>query len=72
MKLYPNPISDLVNVQLTMDNEQLNEIDIQLFDVYGRLLNVVESHGRAALQKNKNSFIYIVRYSEKFSIFASY
>ncbi|MBQ9508482.1 MAG: T9SS type A sorting domain-containing protein [Bacteroidales bacterium] len=24
-----------------MNNEQLNEIDIQLFDVYGRLLEVV-------------------------------
>lgn len=41
MAVYPNPTSDLVNVQLTINNEQLNEIDIQLFDVYGRLLEVV-------------------------------
>lgn len=41
LQLYPNPTSDLVNVQLTINNEQLNEIDIQLFDVYGRLLEVV-------------------------------
>ena len=46
MMLYPNPTSDLVNVQLTMNNEQLEEIGIQVFDVYGRLLNIVET-GRA-------------------------
>ena len=40
MKLYPNPTSDLVNVQLTMNNEQLESIDIQVFDVCGRMLNV--------------------------------
>ena len=46
MTLYPNPTSDLVNVQLTMNNEQLEGVDIQVFDVYGRLLNIVET-GRA-------------------------
>ena len=46
MAVYPNPTSDLVNVQLTMNNEQLDGVEIQLFDVYGRLLNIVET-GRA-------------------------
>ena len=41
MKLYPNPTKDVVNVQLTMNNEQLDEVGIQVFDVYGRLLEVV-------------------------------
>ena len=41
MKLYPNPTSDLVNVQLTINNEQLGEVGIQVFDVYGRLLEVI-------------------------------
>ena len=41
MKLYPNPTKDIVNVQLTMNNEQLERVDIQLSDVYGRLLEVV-------------------------------
>lgn len=41
MKLYPNPTKDLVNVQLTMNNEQLEGVNIQVFDVYGRLLEVV-------------------------------
>jgi hypothetical protein len=43
MTLYPNPTSDLVNVQLTINNEQLEGIEIQLFDVYGRLLDIVET-----------------------------
>lgn len=41
MKLYPNPTKDLVNVQLTMNNEQLEGVNIQVFDIYGRLLEVV-------------------------------
>ena len=47
MAIYPNPTSDLVNVQLTINNEQLDGVEIQVFDVYGRrLLNIVET-GRA-------------------------
>lgn len=41
LQLYPNPTSDLVNVQLTINNEQLGEVGIQVFDVYGRLLEVI-------------------------------
>ena len=41
MKLYPNPTSDVVNVQLTINNEQLDGVSIQVFDVYGRLLEVI-------------------------------
>lgn len=50
MVLYPNPTSDLVNVQLTINNERMDRVDIQVFDVYGRLLDVVETHGRTSLQ----------------------
>ena len=42
LQLYPNPTSDVVNVQLTMNNEQLEGANIQLFDVYGRLLEVIK------------------------------
>lgn len=45
-RVYPNPTSDIVNVQLTMNNEQLGGMSVQVFDVFGRLLNVVEL-GRA-------------------------
>ena len=39
--LYPNPTTGIVNVQCTMNNAQLGNGEIQVFDVYGRLLNVV-------------------------------
>ena len=41
LQLYPNPTKDVVNVQLTINNEQLDGVNIQLFDVYGRLLEVI-------------------------------
>ena len=39
--IYPNPTKDVVNVELTINNEQLEGVGIQVFDVYGRLLEVV-------------------------------
>ena len=59
--IYPNPTSDLVNVQLTINNEQLEGIDIQLFDVYGRLLDIVET-GRAP--SSKTAQIDLSRYAQ--------
>ena len=41
MKLYPNPTTDKVNVQLIIYNDQSYSIDIQLYDMYGKLLDVV-------------------------------
>ena len=43
MKVYPNPSSDIVNVQLTMNHEQLGNAELQVFDVFGKLLDVVET-----------------------------
>ncbi|MDD6582527.1 MAG: T9SS type A sorting domain-containing protein, partial [Bacteroidales bacterium] len=39
--LYPNPTTGMVNVQLAMNNEQLDGDEIQVFDVYGRMLDMV-------------------------------
>lgn len=50
MLVYPNPTSDVVNVQLTMNNEQSEGMSILVFDVYGRLLNVVETGRAPSLQ----------------------
>jgi hypothetical protein len=50
INVYPNPTRDIVNVQLTMHNAQEEGIDIQLFDMFGRLLYVVETNGRTSLQ----------------------
>ena len=43
--VYPNPTNDKVNVQLTMNNEQLFGGEIMLMDVYGKLLNRWEMDG---------------------------
>ena len=50
MKLYPNPTKDVVNVQLTMNNEQLGDVDIQMFDVYGKMLDVIKLQSGTSLQ----------------------
>lgn len=49
-KVYPNPISNIVNVELGMGNEELGDVKIQLYDVYGKLLNVVETVYAPSLQ----------------------
>ncbi|MBP5496213.1 MAG: T9SS type A sorting domain-containing protein [Bacteroidales bacterium] len=49
-KVYPNPTSNIVNVQCSMHDTQAETLEIRLYDAYGRLLGVVETHGRASLQ----------------------
>ena len=46
MNVYPNPTSDKVNVQLTVNNESLNDGEIQLFDMYGKWLRTVKVTGK--------------------------
>ena len=41
MAVYPNPTTGFVNVQFTMNNGQLADAEIQMFDMYGRRLQVV-------------------------------
>jgi hypothetical protein len=48
--LYPNPTTGMVNVQFTMNNEQWENVEIQVLDVYGRLLNTVETRHGTSLQ----------------------
>lgn len=38
INLYPNPTNDFVNVQCTMNNEQMNVMGIEVYDVYGKLI----------------------------------
>ena len=40
VSLYPNPAKEVVNVQCTMNNVQLDG-ELHLFDVYGKLLQIV-------------------------------
>ena len=48
--LYPNPTTGMVNVQWTMNNVQFGAGEIQVLDVYGRLLQTVETCHGASLQ----------------------
>jgi hypothetical protein len=46
MNVYPNPTADKVNVQLTVDNESLNDGEIQLYDMYGKWLRTIKVTGK--------------------------
>ena len=41
ISLYPNPTTGIVNVQCSMDNAQSGDVEIRVYDVYGRILSVV-------------------------------
>ena len=51
MNIYPNPISDVVNVQLTMNNEQLGNVTIQVYDVFGKMLDMVNVGNSDAIHR---------------------
>ena len=49
-KVYPNPTTGVVNVQWTIDGGQWPDREIQVVDMYGRLLNRVEMQNVSSLQ----------------------
>lgn len=51
MNIYPNPTSDVVNVQLTMNNEQLGNVTIQVYDVFGKMLDMVNVGNSDAMNR---------------------
>ena len=64
LTLYPNPTTGMVNVQFTMNNVQFGEGEIQVLDMYGRLLQTVETCHGASLQIDLSHYatgIYFVR-----------
>ena len=65
LSLYPNPTTGMVNVQFTMNNVQLGAGEIQVLDVYGRLLQTVETCHGTSLQIDLSHYatgIYLVRW----------
>ena len=50
--LYPNPTNDVINVQCTMNNVQVKAFEV--FDVYGKLINTVETVCTPSLQTQIN------------------
>jgi hypothetical protein len=49
IKIYPNPANDVVHVECTMDNAQWGG-EIQIVDVYGKVVAIVETRLIASLQ----------------------
>ena len=40
-KVWPNPANDIVNVECTTDNERWQAKTVEMYDVYGKLVNTV-------------------------------
>ena len=51
LNVYPNPTTNIVNVELSMNNVPSGDVAIQVFDIYGKLLNVVETQCTTSLQQ---------------------
>jgi len=50
MTVYPNPTNGIVNVQCTLNNEQVGTLEYHVFDAYGKLVDVVEANNDSPLQ----------------------
>lgn len=55
MTLYPNPTSGIVNVEFEMGNEQWKDAEIQIFDMYGKLLRT-EPANDSTIQTDMSPF----------------
>ena len=42
VKVYPNPTMDNINLQLSMDNKPSGMVEIQVYDIYGKRLEMLE------------------------------
>ena len=49
-KVYPNPTTNIVKNEFEMGNGELGDVIIQLYDIYAKLLGVVETQNFASLQ----------------------
>jgi M6 family metalloprotease-like protein len=50
VRVYPNPATDVVNVQCTMNNVQFEVTDMEVYDVYGKVVRIVETLRATSLQ----------------------
>ena len=54
VRVYPNPATDVINVQCTMNNVQFEVTDMEMFDVYGKIVAVVGANNYSPLQTRIN------------------
>ena len=70
IRCYPNPTTGMVNVQCTMNNVQWKNAEIQVLDMYGRLLHV-ETMYTSTMQIDLSSYangIYLLRWVDEGSV----
>ena len=48
-KVYPNPTNSVINVQCTMNNVQFDNLEVQIVDVYGKLLQIRSFDGETSV-----------------------
>ena len=48
--LYPNPTTGIVNVECTTNHEPIGNVEVQVFDVYGRMLGAVGANDYSPLR----------------------
>jgi M6 family metalloprotease-like protein len=51
VRVYPNPATDVVNVECRMKNEELEVTNMEVYDVYGKVVAVLETCHGASLQE---------------------
>ena len=49
-RVYPNPATDVVNVECRMQNEELEVANMEVYDVYGKVVRTVETLRATSLQ----------------------
>ena len=47
-KVYPNPTNSVINVQCTMNNELFDNLEVQIVDMYGKLLQIRSVDGETS------------------------
>ena len=66
ISLYPNPTTGIVNVQYSMNNAQSGDVEIRVYDVYGKLIETTHALSpQSTVQIDLSNYatgIYIVKY----------
>ena len=64
MTVHPNPTNSVVNVQCTMNNVQVETVEIWLYDAYGKLVNVAATNNEGIAQIDLSRYapgIYLIK-----------
>ena len=54
VRVYPNPATDVVNIEFRMKNEEWGMANLEVYDVYGKIVAVVGANNYSPLQTRIN------------------